>query len=156
MIAAVTLSCSPGSALVPNHLECGPRQQCGVAGREGARVRDDVGRGSPGTNDVEIASPSPRSISRPPPAAQIAVDRARIDQAIVARRSCPRPVAHTKRGNSRESAACSTMAHSEPLSGQEVVCDHCGEPVEPGVAGTTVSSDGEYLHNACVDAWARS
>ena len=32
----------------------------------------------------------------------------------------------------------------------------CGEPVEPGVAGTTATSAGEHLHNACVDEWIKS
>jgi putative DNA primase/helicase len=55
----------------------------------------------------------------------------------------------------RESASCSGVADSERLPGQEVACDHCGEPVEPGTPGTTAVSSGEYLHNRCLDAWIR-
>jgi hypothetical protein len=42
--------------------------------------------------------------------------------------------------------------HSSPNGHHR--CGHCGEPVEPGVAGTTATSSGVYLHNACVDDWA--
>lgn len=34
-------------------------------------------------------------------------------------------------------------------------CAHCNAPIEPGIAGTTVTSDGSYLHYRCVDAWAQ-
>jgi hypothetical protein len=34
-----------------------------------------------------------------------------------------------------------------------VPCAHCGRLVEPDAPGTTATSEGRYLHNACVDDW---
>jgi hypothetical protein len=46
--------------------------------------------------------------------------------------------------------------HSGNGAGAPDRCAHCGEPIEPGVAGTTATSAGEHLHNTCVDEWIKS
>jgi hypothetical protein len=75
------------------------------------------------------------------------------------------PVEDENRPKPAETATCRGVGDNDPWPGakgrnghaHEHVgkCAHCHEPVEPG-PGATVTSDGEHLHNRCVDDWARS
>ena len=70
-------------------------------------------------------------------------------------------VADRNSENAKQSASCGVVADGEPPpAGWQPetfpACAHCRQPVEPGVPGTTATSGGKYLHNHCVDTWARS